>query len=158
MIEEARDGFEKRKEAILAKAFRGELTAKWREENGEVQTGESLLSEIEEYNNSLKKSERNNNVNPVIEEHDIPESWKWTKLANVCEKFKYGTSKKSQNEGVCPVLRMGNLQSGIIDWGNLVYTSDADEINKYDLKYNDMLFNRTNSQSWLGKLQYIKAK
>ncbi|MCK8059722.1 MULTISPECIES: restriction endonuclease subunit S [unclassified Fusibacter] len=34
LIEEAREGFEKRKEAILAKAFRGELTAKWREENG----------------------------------------------------------------------------------------------------------------------------
>lgn len=34
LINEAREGFEKRKEAILAKAFRGELTGKWREENG----------------------------------------------------------------------------------------------------------------------------
>lgn len=33
LINEAREGFEKRKEAILAKAFRGELTEKWREEH-----------------------------------------------------------------------------------------------------------------------------
>ncbi len=33
LINEAREGFEKRKEAILAKAFRGELTEKWRAEN-----------------------------------------------------------------------------------------------------------------------------
>lgn len=33
LIEEAREGFDKRKAAILEKAFRGELTEKWREEN-----------------------------------------------------------------------------------------------------------------------------
>lgn len=32
LINEAREGYEKRKEAILAKAFRGELTEKWRDE------------------------------------------------------------------------------------------------------------------------------
>ncbi len=34
LIEEARDDFEKRKSAILEKAFRGELTKEWRKENG----------------------------------------------------------------------------------------------------------------------------
>ncbi|MEG2869265.1 MAG: restriction endonuclease subunit S [Terrisporobacter sp.] len=34
LVDEARDGFEKRRAAILEKAFSGELTAKWREENG----------------------------------------------------------------------------------------------------------------------------
>lgn len=34
LIEEARDNFEKRKSAILEKAFRGELTKEWRKENG----------------------------------------------------------------------------------------------------------------------------
>lgn len=34
LIEEAKETFEKRRAAILSKAFRGELTAKWREEKG----------------------------------------------------------------------------------------------------------------------------
>lgn len=34
LIEEARDDFEKRKSAILEKAFRGELTKEWRDNNG----------------------------------------------------------------------------------------------------------------------------
>lgn len=34
LVDEARDGFEKRRAAILEKAFSGELTKKWREENG----------------------------------------------------------------------------------------------------------------------------
>lgn len=34
LVDEARDGFEKRRAAILEKAFSGELTAKWREDKG----------------------------------------------------------------------------------------------------------------------------
>lgn len=34
LVDEARDGFEKRRAAILERAFCGELTKKWREENG----------------------------------------------------------------------------------------------------------------------------
>lgn len=34
LVEEAREGFEKRRAAILEKAFSGELTKSWREENG----------------------------------------------------------------------------------------------------------------------------
>lgn len=34
LVDEARDGFEKRRAAILERAFSGELTKKWREDNG----------------------------------------------------------------------------------------------------------------------------
>lgn len=34
LVDEARDGFEKRRAAILERAFSGELTKKWRDENG----------------------------------------------------------------------------------------------------------------------------
>lgn len=40
---------------------------------------------------------------------------------------------------------MGNIQNGKIDWSDLVYTDNEDDINKYELKKNDVLFNRTNS-------------
>lgn len=50
-----------------------------------------------------------------------------------------------------PVLRMGNLQGGRIDWNDLVYTDDEREIAKYALHPGDVLFNRTNTIDLVGK-------
>ena len=54
-----------------------------------------------------------------------------------------------------PVLRMGNItRVGTIDYTDLVYTSDADDIAKYALRPGDLIFNRTNSREWVGKVAY----
>ena len=63
----------------------------------------------------------------------------------------YGTSAKSSEHGTHPVLRMGNIQNARFDWSDLVYTSDPDEVEKYLLKEDDVLFNRTNSPELVGK-------
>jgi type I restriction enzyme S subunit len=84
--------------------------------------------------------------------------WEEKKLGDVCEKVEYGSSAKSLPEGAIPVLRMGNIQNGAIDWSNLVYTVDKEEINKYLLRYNDVLFNRTNSEEHVGKTAIYKGK
>ena len=55
-----------------------------------------------------------------------------------------------------PVLRMGNLQDGRIIYDKLVYSSDDDEISRYPLLYNDLLFNRTNSREIVGKTAIYK--
>ncbi len=46
---------------------------------------------------------------------------------------------------------MGNLKGGKIDWTDLVYTDDEDEVNKYRLSTGDVLFNRTNTIDLVGK-------
>ena len=54
---------------------------------------------------------------------------------------------------------MGNInRCGKIDWNNLVYTSDKDDITKYSLQTNDLLFNRTNSSEWVGKTAIYKGE
>jgi type I restriction enzyme S subunit len=53
---------------------------------------------------------------------------------------------------------MGNIQDGQFDWGNLVYSDDEDEIAKYLLKPNDVLFNRTNSPELVGKTAIYKGE
>jgi type I restriction enzyme S subunit len=70
----------------------------------------------------------------------------------------YGTSAKSQREGEVPVLRMGNLQGGELDWTELAYTSDLAEIAKYLLDDGDVLFNRTNSPELVGKTAMYRGK
>ena len=47
---------------------------------------------------------------------------------------------------------MGNIQNGKIVLKDLVYSNDRNEIKKYMLKYNDVLFNRTNSPELVGKV------
>jgi type I restriction enzyme S subunit len=73
------------------------------------------------------------------------------RLSSAAEAFSYGSSAKSSPEGLVPVLRMGNIQDGKLDWTDLVYTSDVDEIQKYRLQPGDVLFNRTNSPELVGK-------
>ena len=80
------------------------------------------------------------------------------KLGEVCEKVEYGSSAKSKQEGKVPVVRMGNIQQGKIDWSNLVYSVDDAEIERYRLNYNDVLFNRTNSPELVGKAAIYKGE
>ena len=78
-------------------------------------------------------------------------TWEKKRLGDFCESFEYGTSKKSSADGKVPVLRMGNIKNGKLDFTDLVYSNDEDEIKKYLLSKGDVLFNRTNSPEWVGK-------
>jgi len=84
--------------------------------------------------------------------------WKWKTLGDLCDGVEYGTAAKSKKEGKVPVLRMGNIQDGKLDWEGLAYTDDKDEIKKYLLKHNDVLFNRTNSPELVGKTAIYKSE
>lgn len=81
----------------------------------------------------------------------IPEDWDVLPLGKLVRSVEYGSAAKSDVKGSVPVLRMGNLQAGKIDWSDLVYTDDIDEINKYSLQPGDVLFNRTNTIDLVGK-------
>ena len=82
----------------------------------------------------------------------LPKGWKWCKLEDIVCELKYGTSEKSSSVGKITVLRMGNITDiGTIDYSNLVYSSNDEDIKQYSLKKGDLLFNRTNSSEWVGK-------
>ncbi|MCY4183398.1 MAG: restriction endonuclease subunit S [Gammaproteobacteria bacterium] len=82
---------------------------------------------------------------------DLPTGWTWSHLGWCSTGPEYGTAEKSSDHGDVPVIRMGNLQGGTIDWKNLVYTSNKVEIKQYSLNAGDVLFNRTNSPELVGK-------
>lgn len=86
------------------------------------------------------------------------DDWEHVSLKEVGKGFNYGSSAKSKKEGIVPVLRMGNLQEGKLDWANLVYTSDENEIEKYKLESGDVLFNRTNSPELVGKTSIYRGE
>src|SRR5262249_4031475 len=85
------------------------------------------------------------------EENSRDGAWPRVELGAVARDFSYGSAAKSSKSGSVPVLRMGNIQDGRLDWNDLVYTSVAEEITKYRLTAGDVLFNRTNSPELVGK-------
>lgn len=93
-------------------------------------------------------------VENVVAEQD----WNDGVLGDFIDKPTYGSSAKSQPTGIVPVLRMGNLQGGKLDWSDLVYTSDVNEIEKFRLSAGDVLFNRTNSPELVGKTSIFRGE
>lgn len=126
------------RQSVLAAACSGRLTEDWRE------------------NHSFKNSYTGELANE--EPYELLDDWLWVELKNISNGFQYGTSSKSVDEGKVPVLRMGNLQNGKIDWSDLKFTNDDSEIEKYSLSYGDVLFNRTNSPDLVGKTAIFKEK
>lgn len=167
LIEEAREGFENRKAAILDKAFRGELTKNHRYENGDL-IGKDYLNNIaklrdDKYNELLKMSKLNNYKKPKkphkidLEFEQMSEGWIKTKLYNLIYDFKYGTSLKSdyENEGK-PVIRIPNLDNGYINHSDMKYLKeeDIDDNNKVDV--GDIVIIRSNGSPLLvGKTSII---
>ena len=88
----------------------------------------------------------------------IPEDWEVVPLRRLITSVEYGSSAKSNATGQVPVLRMGNLQGGKIDWDDLVFTDDESEIRKYSLTSGDVLFNRTNTIDLVGKTAIYKGE
>lgn len=88
----------------------------------------------------------------------IPVDWSVPSLGGLVRSVEYGSSAKSEVTGAIPVLRMGNLQGGKIDWRDLVYTDNAAEISRYLLRPGDVLFNRTNTIDLVGKTSIYEGE
>ncbi len=124
----------------------------------------AILDEAFESIARAKESAEKNlkNANEIFESYlqNVFENKKWAMktLGDVCEKVEYGSSSKSIKEGKIAVLRMGNIQNGRFNWEELVYSDNLKENEKYLLKYNDVLFNRTNSPELVGKTAIYKGE
>lgn len=148
------------KKSLLQYAIQGKLV----EQRPEEGTAEELFAQIQEEKQRLiaeKKIKKEKPLPEITDDEkpfDIPESWRWVSVGSVCTNIQYGSSQKSATSGKIAVLRMGNIQDGKLILDKLVYTSDEAEIEKYPLKYNDLLFNRTNSKELVGKTAIYKGE
>ncbi len=84
---------------------------------------------------------------------NLPQGWRWTTVDNLAAHLQYGSSSKtSEDSSGVPVLRMGNIVNGSLDFGKLKYLpKDHDEFPNLLLQPGDLLFNRTNSAELVGK-------
>ena len=163
------------RQSLLKSAIEGSLTQKWRVDNRDSiqETGKQLLKRIlverreqwqqikfEEFKTKDKKPPKGwedkypEPVKPDTKDlPKLPEGWVWATIDQLAVNKRYGSSSKTNDDssGV-PVLRMGNIQDGKLDYGNLKFLPvDHKEFPNLLLNDGDLLFNRTNSAELVGK-------
>ncbi|WP_409560319.1 restriction endonuclease subunit S [Hyphomicrobium sp. MC8b] len=150
---------EKYKRAILASAFRGDLTRAWRTKQHLVTSKDQLEAirartwQREREAGRVKGryvSAESIDWQPSIE---LPSGWVWASVDQLSTIVQYGSSAKAgDNSAGVAVLRMGNIQSGKLDLTSLKFLpNDHDEFPALLLEDGDVLFNRTNSPELVGK-------
>lgn len=168
------------RQSLLKAAVEGALTAAWRQHNQPGETGAQLLQRIlterrtrwetrqlakfQEQDKTPPKDWQKKYPEPAPPDTtdlpELPEGWVWASVDQLTVEQKYGSSSKTNEDptGV-PVLRMGNIQNGDLDFSNLKYLPlNHDEFPGLHLQDGDLLFNRTNSPELVGKTAVYRSQ
>ena len=144
------------RQAVLKDAFEGVFTQEWRTKHPE-NIAQDIWADVCEQKKKYKNLKAYE-LEEQIQLSALPDAWMWVNVGDISRGPEYGTSQKSLEKGKVPVVRMGNLQKGIIDWTDLVFSNDDSEIAKYYLAPGDVLFNRTNSPELVGKTSIYRGE
>jgi type I restriction enzyme S subunit len=139
-LEDVPQLIEQFRRSVLAAAFRGDLTADWREQNPNAEP--AIESKFKGRETSF-----------------LPSSWSCVNIGSVIESLKYGTSQKcSYDIDGTPVLRIPNISEGRIDTSDLKYTLfEKKEYQKFQIQVGDILMIRSNgSVSLVGKSALVE--
>ena len=129
-------------------------------DNGKQQL-QTALQQLKVYRQSLLKwAFEGKLTHSNLKEGELPDGWKWVKFGEIF----YGTPqnglyKPSKDYGSgTPILRIDGFYSGIIthDYDYKRVRISKEEIQKYQLSINDIVVNRVNSMSHLGKCGLVK--
>ncbi len=81
-----------------------------------------------------------------MELHDLPKSWVWTTLGEICNDPQYGWTTSASQSGDLRLLRTTDITSGNIDWNTVPYCSEnPSAIDKYLLRDGDIVISRAGS-------------
>lgn len=143
------------RQSVLAAAFRGNLTAAWREQHPDVEPAPVLLDRIRQERRrkweEAKPGKKYVEAEPVDTSDlpDLPEGWCWARWSEVgfCQNGSAFPSKNYADEGV-KLLRPGNLHvSGDLVWNaeNTRYlpTEFANEYKGFLIGPNELVMNLT---------------
>lgn len=81
-------------------------------------------------------------------------------LRDFIEHAQYGTSEKTSDDAVgLPILRMGNINGGVLTFSSLKYLAlGPDQRQSLCLRHGDIVVNRTNSAELVGKCAVFEAE
>lgn len=143
------------RQAVLTAACAGRLTEDWRIDHPDATTVEEALVE-----SAASRRKRKSKASEVVdlELPEVPATYLTTTVGDAAVLLEYGTSQKAEADRIgIPMLRMGNIQDGELDFADLKYCTDDTEVQHLLLEPGDLLFNRTNSPELVGKTAVFRA-
>jgi Restriction endonuclease S subunits len=127
------------RKSILQYAIQGKLV----EQRPEEGTGEELYQQIQDEKQKLIREGKIKKEKPLSEitedelPFDIPESWKWVKLASIVSKLTDGSHNPPPNSGSgFPVISAKNVKNGEIILDNVDRYTDEEGFNKENPRTN----------------------
>jgi len=149
LIREAKETFEERRAAVLNKAFTGELTRKWREENPDVESADKLVEMFIDIKKSQEKNGKKGDISTykeiIIKEDEqpfgLPASWVFVRLGKVLQINPPKYKPEIDNDITCSFVPMKAVSDklGIIE--NIETKPFGKVKNGYtSFKDNDVLF------------------
>ena len=134
------------KKSILQQAIQGKLV----EQRPEEGTAQELYAQIQAEKQRLIKEGKLKKEKPLPEiaedekPFEIPDGWMWVRWGDLSESIQYGFNAPAQNSGRIKMVRISDIQDGKVLWGSVPFCQiEENEIPKYLLKKNDVLFART---------------
>jgi type I restriction enzyme, S subunit len=149
------DQIKQLRQTILSLAVRRKLVP----QDAKDEPASELLKRIAvERSELVKKKEirREDPLDPIQSAEmpfEVPTAWVWSRIGEAVLFTQYGTSERSNplEKGV-PVLTMGNVQDGLVVWGNEKRIPEtSQDLPALYLRKFDLLYNRTNSAELVGK-------
>ena len=119
------------RQAVLKKAFEGELTKKWREQQTDLPTADELKAAINDFNNSKTGQNIPSRLPPInlTDLGVLPNGWTWIEAHKICSSVRDGThdTPKYIDKGV-PLVTSKNLKSEGVDLVDVKFISKADHL------------------------------
>lgn len=153
LIEEAKETFELRRAAILEKAFRGELTRKWREENRNLDSVLERFEQIKKERFRIAESKKEiSEITEMFEELNLGEypneqDWLYLKSNMFCYNINCGgtPSQDISEVGEVPFLKVYNIVNNKVNFSYktqyIPNTVHETKLRKSILKPNDIIMN-----------------
>ena len=171
------------RQAVLKKAFEGELTREWREQQTDLPSADELLEQIREERESYYQKQMDDWTQSVkewkkpvkpkimkelpplrekelVELSKLPEKWNWIYFAGTfLNSPQNGLYKPADQygEGI-DIIRIDDFYNGklIKKKGFKKVRLTNDEYKKYSIKNGNILINRVNSIEYLGKCGLVE--
>lgn len=122
-LTQSKESVKQLRQSILQMAVQGKLTAKWREENPDVEPVPELYKKIKVENEQIKTRynlRKQKTLLEITEEEKvfpIPQSWSWFRLGKLLFTTSGGTPTRGNTDywdGDIPWLKSGELTNGLI--------------------------------------------
>lgn len=145
------------RQSVLASAFRGDLTAEWREKNQEVEPASVLLERIREerrrrWEEDLRAKGKDPKKATYAEPNrvdvdglpELPEGWCWSTLDQLLGSLRNGIATKPDKAKGLAILRISAVRPLSVNLQDVRYLPDSADFQDFMLRERDLLFTRYN--------------